>query len=71
MPEALADDTVAGAGQPSLPPELQEAMIDLLAQAMVAELLETGNPAEPLPSATATGSSPPGHARAAANPHTP
>ena len=60
MPEA---HTPVGAERPTLPPELAEALVDLLAQALVAELMESHKAAETLPTPDVTGTSPPGHVR--------
>ncbi len=70
MPEAHPT-TVANAGRPQLPAELEEALIELLAEALVAELMESRKVAETLPTPDATGTSPAGHARAANDPNTP
>ena len=64
MPEARPETTVASAGRPQLPAELEEALIALLAEALVAELMESHKAVETLPTPHATGTSPPGHARA-------
>ena len=43
-----------------LPPALEAALIDLLAQVLVAELVEAANPAPPLAAPPATDETPPG-----------
>ena len=43
-----------------LPPALEAALIDLLAQVLVAELVEAANPATPLAAPPTTDESPPG-----------
>ncbi len=48
MTEALSQPDTATTEQPAMPPELREALIDLLAQALVAELMETQKSTETL-----------------------
>ena len=50
---------------PRLPPELEEALVDLLAQALVAELMESRKASESLIAPDPTVVSPSGHARTA------
>ena len=63
MPETPLHTPVAASEPPRLPPELEEALVDLLAQALVAELMECSKASKTLTPPEATGVSPSGHAR--------
>jgi len=58
-PETHPTDTV----RPALPADLEAAVVELLAEALVAELMATQNSAETQGIGSATGESPSGHVR--------
>ena len=69
MPEARPETTVASAGRPQLPAELEEALIALLAEALVAELMEAEKSSETQGIRPTTGVSPSGLNHPVANDH--